>query len=93
MITVSRLQAQRKRLESKLNEAQHELLLCEEAFAKSDEFKVYVMLLEAKDVVNNLYWQLKSITHHINNFDFYKECERQEREEREAKSIYFNISF
>lgn len=93
MITVSRLQAQRKRLESKLNEAQHELLLCEEAFAKSDEFKVYVMLMDAKDVVNSLYWQLKSVIHYIDNIDFYKECERLEREERDAKSVYINISF
>lgn len=93
MITVSRLQAQKRQLECKLAKAQQNLIQREEEFAKSDEFNVYVMLMEAKDVVNSLYWQLKSVTHYIENFDFYKECERQEREEREAKSVYINISF
>ena len=93
MMTVSRLKAQRKQLECKLAEAQQNLIHCEEEFAKSDEFNVYVMLMEAKDVMNSLYWQLKSVIHYIDNIDFYKECERQEREERDAKSVYINISF
>ncbi len=85
MFTVSRLHSQKKKLEKQLSKAECDLRICEEEYVKSDELKVFVMLMDAKELVRSLYWQLQSVNHYIANIDFYRECEQLEREEREIK--------
>ena len=93
MINVSRLLSQKKKLENRLSSAVRNLCSCEEKYAKSDELKVLVMLMDAKELVKSLYWQLQSVNHYIANIEFYRECEREEREimqSRESLTLVFN---
>ena len=88
MKTLASIKKQEILIKEQVRNAELNLQGCEVEFAENPSKENALALEQARESYKFIYYQHESIVNYIENYDFYRKCEEQEREEAECRRLY-----
>ena len=88
MKTLRSIQKQEVLMKEQVRIAELNLQGSEVEFAENPSEETAQALEKARESYKFIYYQHESIVSYIENYDFYRKCEEQEREEAECRKLY-----